>query len=183
LNGESDRMADTSNPTSAVIPAPRIILKPAEPPAGDRPEIEVARKLAWLLDRWIEIPGTRYRIGIDPLLGLIPVLGDVISMALGGFIVVTAARAGVPKAVLYRMLMNMGTDTLLGSIPFVGDIFDAAWRSNARNARLLEEALRDPARARRSSAWMLVGVTLAVAAFAVGATLLTVWGIRRLMGY
>lgn len=176
-------MSDPQTPTTALVPAPRIILRPAEAPSPDpRPDVELVRKLAWALDQAIEIPGTRFRIGLDPLIGMIPVVGDLISMFLGGFIVMTAARAGVPKPVLYRMLMNLGTDTLLGSVPFVGDVFDAAWRANAKNARLLEAALADPARARRSSVWVLVGITLAVIGLAVGGTLLTIWGIRRLLG-
>jgi hypothetical protein len=175
-------MPEPKNPTASLVPAPRIILRPAEAVPESRPDVELVRKLAWLLDQAIEIPGTRFRIGLDPLIGLIPVLGDLISTALGGYIVMFAARAGVPRPVLYRMLVNLGTDALLGAVPFVGDIFDAAWRSNVRNVRLLEAALVDPARARRSSAWVLVGLVLAIVAVAVGGTLLTVWGIRQLMG-
>ncbi len=175
-------MTDTQNPTGALVPAPRIIIKPPESAPGPRPDVELVRKVAWLMDQAFEIPGTRFRIGVDAIIGLLPVIGDLITTALGGYIVLTAARAGVPKPVLYRMLLNLGVDTILGAIPFVGDVFDAAWKANSRNARLLEAALQDPARARRSSVWLLVGVTAVIVVLAVGVTLLAVWGIRRLMG-
>ena len=175
-------MTDARDPSGALVPAPRIIIKPPQDPTDPRPDVELVRKVAWLMDQAFEIPGTRFRVGVDAIIGLIPVLGDLITTAIGGYIVMTAARAGVPKPVLYRMLLNLGVDTILGAIPFVGDLFDAAWKANSRNARLLEAALADPARARRSSVWLLVGVTLAVVALAVGVTLLAVWGIRRLIG-
>jgi hypothetical protein len=175
-------MADAQNSTGALVPAPRIIIKPPESAPGPRPDVELVRRFAWLMDQAFEVPGTRFRIGVDAIIGLLPVIGDLISTALGGYIVMTAARAGVPRPVLYRMLLNLGVDTILGAVPLVGDVFDAAWRANSKNARLLEAALEDPVRARRSSVWLLIGLTAAVVAIAVGATLLTVWGLRRLMG-
>ncbi|HVK12127.1 MAG TPA: DUF4112 domain-containing protein [Gemmataceae bacterium] len=175
-------MTDAPNPTGALVPAPRIIIKPAEAAPGPRPDVELVRKLAWLMDQAVEVPGTRFRVGVDALIGLLPGIGDLISTAIGGYIVMVAARAGVPRPVIHRMLLNLGVDAILGAVPFAGDLFDAAWRANSRNARLLETALEDPARARRSSVWMLVGVTAAVAALAAGVTLLAVWGIRRLTG-
>ena len=99
------------------------------------------RVLAQLLDNSISIPGTRYKIGLDPIVGLIPGIGDLIGAVLSAYIILEAARAEVPGFVLVRMLVNVGFDTLLGAVPAVGDLFDAAWKSNTRNVALLERHL------------------------------------------
>lgn len=99
------------------------------------------RVLAKLLDDSIPIPGTPWKIGFDPIVGLIPGIGDVIGAVLSGYIVLEAVRAEVPTFTLVRMLVNVGIDTLLGAVPAVGDVFDAAWKSNLMNVALLERHL------------------------------------------
>lgn len=103
-----------------------------------------ARTLARLLDSAVGIPGTPLRIGIDAVLGLIPGAGDMVAAALGGYIVLAAVRHGAPRAVVVRMLANIGIDTVLGSIPVIGDVFDVAYKSNIRNAELLERYATQP---------------------------------------
>ena len=98
-----------------------------------------ARALATLLDSSIPIPGTRKRIGLDPLLGLVPFVGDFAGALLSGYIVLAAASAGAPTFTLIRMILNVGIDTLIGSVPLLGDFFDAAWKSNAMNVALFEK--------------------------------------------
>lgn len=136
--------------------------------------LQRARSLARLLDSSIRVPGTRFRFGIDPLLGLIPGVGDVAGLALAGSILVAAARLGVPRASLLRMGANVGVDALVGMIPLLGDLFDAGWRANVRNMRLIEAHLEDPARAaRQGSRWLIVtavgiiGVLLLLVGFAI----------------
>jgi hypothetical protein len=117
------------------------------------------RVLARLLDSAIPIPGTSWKVGFDPLIGLIPGIGDLIGAVLSGYIIVQAARAEVPTLTLARMLANVGFDTLVGAIPALGDVFDAAWKSNTRNVALLERHLAvsvEPTRERRS----VVGATV-----------------------
>jgi hypothetical protein len=99
------------------------------------------RTLARLLDNAITIPGTSWKIGLDPIIGLIPGIGDMIGAVLSGYIVLEAVQAQVPTFTLARMLVNVGIDTLLGSVPALGDVFDAAWKSNAMNVALLERHL------------------------------------------
>jgi Domain of unknown function (DUF4112) len=99
------------------------------------------RTLARLLDNAIAIPGTSWKIGLDPIIGLIPGIGDMIGAVLSGYIVLEAVQAQVPTFTLARMLVNVGIDTLLGSVPALGDVFDAAWKSNAMNVALLERHL------------------------------------------
>ncbi len=99
------------------------------------------RALARLLDNAISIPGTSWKIGLDPIIGLIPGVGDMVGAVLSGYIVLEAVRAEVPTFTLARMLVNVGIDTLLGAVPALGDVFDAAWKSNAMNVALLERHL------------------------------------------
>jgi hypothetical protein len=94
-------------------------------------------QLATLLDDLFQIPGTRMRIGLDALIGLIPGLGDLITGMMSFLIVFAAWQRGLPKVTLARMMVNIGIDTLLGSVPVVGDVFDAAFKSNRMNFRLL----------------------------------------------
>lgn len=99
------------------------------------------RVLARLLDNAIPIPGTSWKIGLDPIVGLIPGIGDLISAVLSGYIILEAARAQVPTLTLAKMLGNVGVDTLFGAVPALGDVFDATWKSNTRNVALLERHL------------------------------------------
>jgi hypothetical protein len=102
--------------------------------------------LSKLLDNSIPIPGTTWKIGFDPIVGLIPGIGDLIGALLSGYIVLEAARADVPTLTLARMILNVGLDTLLGAVPALGDLFDAAWKSNTKNVTLLERHLAGGAR-------------------------------------
>lgn len=103
--------------------------------------ISRVRVLAKLLDNSISIPGTRWKIGLDPIIGLVPVIGDMIGAVLSGYIVVEAARAEIPAFTLARMLLNVAIDALLGAVPAAGDVFDAVWKANIKNVALLEDHL------------------------------------------
>jgi hypothetical protein len=122
-------------------------------------------RLAWLLDNAIEIPGTRFRVGLDPNLGLIPGLGDLIGVLASSYIVREAARLGAPPSVLTRMAFNVAVDGLIGLVPFAGDVFDAVWKANQRNYRLLEEHIEQPRRAARSSRAFVALLIAALVAF------------------
>jgi hypothetical protein len=99
------------------------------------------RQLSRLLDTVITVPGTPIAIGLDPILGFIPVGGDVLGLMLSSYIVLEAARLGIPKKILTRMIVNIIIDTLVGSIPVLGDIFDFAWTANEYNLKLIEQYL------------------------------------------
>ena len=132
---------------------------------------ERLQKLAWLLDSSIPIPGTRFTIGLEALIGLVPVIGDLIGVLLSSYIVSEAARLGAGKSILARMTFNVVVEGLAGMVPFAGDIFDAAFKANQRNVRLLEQYLSNPVRTRRSSRLMLAGIVaimLLLAALIVG---------------
>jgi hypothetical protein len=97
--------------------------------------------LATLLDTALVIPGTGVRFGLDALIGLFPVVGDLITTALSLFIVHEAYQLGAPGHVIARMLGNVALDGVFGAVPLIGDAFDVLWRANRRNVRLLEEWL------------------------------------------
>jgi hypothetical protein len=134
--------------------------------------LAAVRAVAKVMDAAIEIPGTRIKLGLDSVIGLIPGVGDLIGSAISGYIVMVASNLGVPRAVIWRMLMNLGVDAVVGIVPFAGDLLDVAWKANVKNVALLEQALADPQAARRSSTWALVGIGAAVLALgAAGAGL------------
>jgi hypothetical protein len=94
-----------------------------------------------LLERAFTVPGTNYRVGLDAIVGLVPVVGDLVTTAMGAWLVWEARNLGMPKFHLVRMAGNIGVDTLVGAIPLVGDLFDFAFRSNTRNLRILKRWL------------------------------------------
>jgi hypothetical protein len=135
--------------------------------------------LAWLLDSSIPIPGTRLTVGLDALIGLFPVIGDLIGVLLSSYILSEAARLGAPKVVLWRMAFNVGVEGVVGIIPFAGDVFDAAWKANQRNVRLLDGWLERPEKAERSSrlfgALLVLGLVGFLALLGVLGFLLVRW--------
>jgi hypothetical protein len=105
---------------------------------GQEQRLEVLRRISGLLDSAVAVPGTRFRVGLDPILGLIPGLGDLVSPIFTFGIIWQAREIGVPRAVVMRMIFNVAIDTLVGLVPVVGDLFDFAWKANNRNLALLE---------------------------------------------
>jgi hypothetical protein len=95
--------------------------------------------IARVMDTALVIPGTNIRFGADAILGLIPGGGDLVGAAIGLAIVNEARRLGVPRAVMARMILNIGLDTVLGSVPLLGDVFDVYFKANRRNAQLVLE--------------------------------------------
>lgn len=100
------------------------------------------RRLARLMDSAFRIPGTKWRIGMDALIGLIPGIGDAASMAASLWIILGARRLGIPRRTQLRMFGNILFDTVVGSIPLVGDLFDAGYKANLRNTALIERHLK-----------------------------------------
>ena len=97
--------------------------------------------VAKLMDSLFAIPGTRIRLGVDSLLGLVPVAGDIASQMVAAYLIWEARKLGVPKFTLWRMVGNTLLDTIVGAVPLVGDAFDVAFRANMKNLRLLQRHL------------------------------------------
>jgi hypothetical protein len=112
----------------------------------------------------------------------VPFIGDLIGVLLSSYILGEAARLGASRSVLARMAFNIAVEGLVGLVPFAGDLFDAAWKANQRNVRLLNEWLDRPARAERSSRLLVFALGIAVLALAVVSLLLTYLLLRWLVG-
>lgn len=125
------------------------------------------QKLAWWLDSSIPIPGTRFRIGLDGLIGLLPGVGDAIGALLSSYLLAEAARLNVPRTVILQMGVNVLIDTLVGMVPILGDFFDLAWKANRRNIRLLERYAENPSAVTTSSRLIVLGVALAAGALII----------------
>lgn len=155
---------------------------PATRPTRPTRKIDDARAVARLLDRSFRVPGTSFRFGLDPLLGLLPVGGDVIAALGSGYILYVGWRQGAPRALLGRMLANVALDTVVGSVPVIGDLFDAGWKANARNVSLLEDWLGEEDGRRHGSVALLVAIVLAMLLLVGGLVALFWWLGSALLG-
>ena len=111
--------------------------------AEQRAILQRLDKFSRFTDSSIGLPFTRFKIGVEPIIGLVPGIGDVIGLAMSGYVLLEAQRAGASKEVKQRMLRNIGIDFVGGLIPVVGDAFDAVYKANTRNTRLLRNYLNE----------------------------------------
>ena len=134
-------------------------------------------RLAWLLDDLFRIPGLRWRIGLDALIGLVPGIGDTVTTAVSLYVLAAAVRSRVPRITVLRMALNLAIDHAVGAVPVVGDLFDVWWKANQRNVALLRRRTTvSPGEARegRVGDWLFVGlVGLVLVAIAVGAAVIS----------
>lgn len=154
------------------------------PPESDaqREQRERLAVLAWLLDSSIPIPGTRLTVGLDALIGLLPFVGDLLGVLLSSYILAEANRMGVGRRILVRMAFNVAIDGVVGIVPLFGDVFDAAWKANQKNVKLLNAWAERPHRTRRASGLFLAALALGLLVFLAASTLLTYLLLRWLVG-
>ena len=138
--------------------------------------------LTQLLDQAFRVPGTRWRFGLDPIIGLIPGFGDALTALVGLYGLLVARRLGAPASIQLRMLWNLAVDTIVGAIPLVGDLFDFAFKAHVRNRVLLERWLISPHVTRRTSALLLLSLVAALAALIIGAIWFAFFLLRALVG-
>ena len=138
-------------------------------------DVQRVRRVAQLLDTAIRIPGTRVRLGLDSLLGLVPGLGDAVGAGLSAYPVLIALRHRLPMPVLLRLLGNIGIDALFGVVPVLGDVFDVAFKANIRNQRLIERYADAPVRTERRSRVAVWVAGAGIVAIVVGVAALAVW--------
>jgi hypothetical protein len=132
----------------------RIVMTPAQ-----ERRLQSLRSVSRLLDSAFEVPGTSWRIGLDPIVGLIPGIGDFVSPLFTVAVLVQAWQLGVPKVVQARMLINVAIDALVGTVPLFGDLFDFAWKSNDLNLALLEGHAYEERRASPGD-WVFVSLMI-----------------------
>ncbi len=102
-------------------------------------KVQAIESLAQLMDSQFPLPGTKLRIGVDTIVGLIPGIGDTLSLGIAGYIVFQSARLGVGMQNIMQMSLNIFIDWLIGLIPIIGDFFDIGWKGNLKNAAILRD--------------------------------------------
>jgi hypothetical protein len=150
-------------------------------PDAKAPTLKRLRQMSRLLDNIVTIPGTQVGIGLDPIIGLIPIGGDFLGVMLSSYIILEAARLGASRATLGRMVLNIIVDGLVGSIPLLGDFFDFAWTANTHNIKLLEEHLKFPTQQRSADRWFIFALFAGLLLLAIVLVALPVILIRILL--
>ncbi len=143
-------------------------------------DVAKLRRFSYLMDEAFRVPGTRFRFGWDPIIGLVPGIGDAASSLLSLGIFWAAFRSGVPKIIKARMLLNLIIDTLVGTIPVLGDLFDVAWKANMRNLALLEKHTAVNARVGAGD-WLFVVGGVAVLLAGIALPIVAVWAIAHFL--
>ena len=133
------------------------------------------RNISELLDSAFVVPGTTYRIGLDPIIGLVPILGDLASPLFTIGVLWQGRDLGIPKVIQLRMIFNAAIDALIGAIPLVGDLFDFAWKSNKMNLALLERHAYEEHRASAGDWLFVVAMILLVVLIAAVPFILAGW--------
>lgn len=116
----------------AAVVVPELITNPSR-----TARIEQLRKFAELLDGQFRVPGTNIEFGLDAIIGLVPIVGDLVAGGLSMWLVREARRLGAPQWLIARMIWNVGVEVAIGAVPLVGDMFDVAWKANRKNVQLL----------------------------------------------
>ena len=138
------------------------------------------RKWAVLLDSAFQVPGTKLRFGLDPIVGLFPGAGDIVTGFFSVMILLHAFRLRIPKVVMARMMANTGLDLLAGAVPLLGDLFDAGYKANLRNLALLERHALPGLPPQRSD-YVFVGICLGILALLAIVPFLIAWWVIWLL--
>jgi len=152
---------------------------------SENPEVKsvISKWIAHILDDLIKIPGTDRRIGLDPIIGLIPGVGDFLTSTGGLALLAAGAKKRVPKSVYLRMTSNWVLNSLVGTIPFLGDAFSFWYKSNRRNYELLNDHLKNTtvSERKKSSSWWGVAILGSAIVIVVTLFILIGWWISRLI--
>jgi hypothetical protein len=152
-----------------------------------RQELEpLFRWLALVMDNFLRLPGTQFRFGLDPLMGLIPGIGDTGSTIISAMALIAAARRGLPKILLARMSLNILINEVVGIIPIAGDAFSFWFKSNARNYDLLRRHTAAPRRSTKSD-WifvaLVIGALIVILLVSLAVSFWLLYAIARLLGF
>ena len=148
--------------------------------AGQQQRLAVLRRVSGLLDSAMQVPGTSIRFGLDPILGLIPGLGDLVSPLFTIGILWQARDLGIPRVIQLRMIFNVAIDTLVGLVPVIGDLFDVAWKANDMNLALLEKHAYQEHRPSGGD-WLFVSGMIAILLAIAAAPFLLLAGILSIL--
>ena len=143
-----------------------------------RKQVEIDKSLDDLsryLDGLFRVPGTGWRFGLDSLIGLIPNVGDTLTMFPSFYILIAGVRYGVPKITLLRMAFNIGLDYAVGSIPFIGDAFDFVWKANKQNMDLIRTRASGQDEGTTSDYVFVFGLILVLIGMLIGSILISIY--------
>jgi hypothetical protein len=144
-------------------------------------DLELLRRWARQLDSQFRVPGTNIRFGWDPILGLVPGLGDLVSPLFAAMILFHAWRLRVPKVIMVRMLVNAAVDAIFGIVPVLGNVFDVFWKANRANVALIERHVGEGGRVRLADWLFVIGALIVAVAFAMLPILIVIWIGRRIL--
>lgn len=144
------------------------------------PDLDSIRRWARLFDSQFRVPGTRLTFGLDPIIGLIPGVGDIVGPIFGLVVIAHAWRMRVPKVIMARMVVNAGVDAALGLVPLLGDAVDVFWKANQRNVLLLEQHVFERRTAGAGDYVFVIGTVLAALVIALLPVIAVVWALTRL---
>lgn len=156
---------------------------------NSRPLPPWVRRFAWVLDDAFPVPGLAgRRVGVDGLIAIVPVVGDLAGIVLAMVVVVVGVASGVSVPTVLRMLVNIGIEALVGLVPLLGTVFNMVWKANNKNVALIEADLADRRRTRRSSVlvlatvvFVLLAALVMVVVAAVAGVLVLIWLITQLL--
>ena len=138
-------------------------------------------RVTHVLDELVSVPGTPIKVGLDPVIGVIPIAGDALAALVGVWVILEASRFGIPRVVLGRMVANLVLDLGIGAIPLLGDAYDLFFRSNSRNLALFRRHALDPGASTRGEQGFFVGLlVLAIGLLWLAATVIGWIGSTRL---
>lgn len=129
------------------------------------------RNLSNLWDQALGIPGTKWRVGLESILGLLPIGGDWIGLVMSSYILFHAIKFNLPRSVMIRMVLNILIDAIVGAVPLLGDLFDTTWKANTKNVNLLEAHLRSPQKSQKAdqfALWLLFLSCIAIVLLLLG---------------
>ncbi len=155
--------------------------KPYKQPGTAPASLKRLQRMSHVLDKAIAIPGSDIRVGLDPILGLLPGGGDVVTGLLSVYIVFEAAKMGLPAPTLGRMGFNILLDVLSGTVPVLGDIFDVGWKANSQNVALIEKHVAAPTPSRAADKAFSILVITGLIALVIGMAALSVWVVAQLV--
>ena len=182
----SDMTGTRPDPSPDPTPAPTPGPPPAAPVPVDRAGgSPLTAGLARVLDDLVRVPGTRYRVGVDPVIGVIPGVGDAVATVVAGIVLVEAVRNRVPVRILFRIGWNYLVDAILGVIPFVGDVADVAHKATSKNLRLVNRTIAEGKTidtTARGYILRAVGAVALMLLILLGMAGLALWGLLALIG-
>lgn len=141
---------------------------------------EGLENLSMYLDGLFRVPGTSWRFGLDSLIGLIPNIGDTLTMFPSFYILLAGVRYGVPKITLLRMAFNIGLDYVVGMVPFIGDAFDFVWKSNRQNMELIRTRATGE-KGTRSDYAFVIGIMIFLVLLLISTIAISVWVIYGIL--